>query len=85
MIMINTYKTQKEDTMNQNYKVDNNPDHDTKEIAVTLPTGKTIVFVVAADTNVYIKGSTQCWSGDQFASALDKMLAAGAKITETYL
>jgi hypothetical protein len=74
------------DEMSQNYKVDDNPSKDTKEITVALPNGATQVFRVNTDgSRVYPKGSTQYWTMDQFAVARDKMVAAGAKITETIL
>lgn len=71
--------------MTNNYGINTNPNGDAKEITVILPTSKTQVFTVAANGNVYIKGSSQYWTADQFAVALDKMRAAGAAITETDL
>jgi hypothetical protein len=70
-----------EDSMN--HGIDMNPNKDIKEISVTLPNGKTQVFVEAENHNVYPKGSTQYWTGEQFSIALNKMVATGATITET--
>lgn len=72
--------------MTNNYRIDANPNHDSKEITVTLPNGATQVFRASRDGDkVYPKGSTQYWTKEQFAVALDKMRAAGATIIETNL
>ena len=76
-------ETTGEKAMNENYGINTNPNNDIKEIVVTLPNGKTQTFNEAANGKVYIKGTTQFWTIDQFTVALDKMIAAGATITET--
>ena len=52
-----------------------------KKITVTLVNGKQQVFVVEGG-RVYPKGSSQYWTLEQFAVAKDKMIAAGAAISE---
>lgn len=60
----------------------NQPETDVREIVVTLPNGKIQAFRESDGGRVYIKGSTQYWSDEQFAEALAKMKAAGATVEE---